>query len=674
MDSGKIIFKGFFCIILTLSAFCSASDQRTWTPSEMMKLKLLKDVQVSPDHQSALFVSTEALLTEEKDINISRIYKSSTNGKENPLPLTPSDSSAMQPRWSPDGQWIAFISDRSGSRQLYLMDPSGNKTTRITNSKNGIQTFRWAPDSHRMAFVMAENISPDSPSKSDAYLYKEAKQMNRLWLLDIQNSQKEPQPLTPRDYSVRGLGHFGTTNEEFDWSPDGKEIVFAYSPSIDWNDFSTRSTLAVVDLASGQMTHFDQATIHESMPKYSPDGKWISFMAADPSRLYSVNHTVFLYSRDGKKRIELAHTSNEGAFMIGPNLLGWTSDSKNVIFFEPKGTKYHLVLLPADGGPAKEIKTGDVFFKEPSLTYDGKALGIIVQSAEKPPEAFVTLIDSFEPIQISHLNDEFLHFRRIKTISVKWNSVDGEEIEGLLTFPSNYQKGQRYPLLLIIHGGPMGFFDESFVGTPFFYPIAAFAEEGFMVLRPNPRGSTGYGKKFRCLNFGDFGGKDFQDLMTGIDHLIQEGFADGDKLGVMGWSYGGYMTAWAITQTNRFKAASMGAGLCNLVSMSLTTDLLDMMKEYMGDFLINPSLYHQRSPLYHSMNIETPCLIQHGLEDKRVPVSQAYEFYEALKRLDKEVILTLYPRMGHRITEPKMQIDQMEQNLEWFTKHVMNSN
>lgn len=134
------------------------------------------------------------------------------------------------------------------------------------------------------------------------------------------------------------------------------------------------------------------------------------------------------------------------------------------------------------------------------------------------------------------------------------------------------------------------------------------------------------------------------------------------------------MTAWTITQTNRFKAASMGAGLCNLVSMSLTTDLLPMMKEYMGDFLVNPNLYHQRSPLYHTMNIETPCLIQQGLEDKRVPVSQAYEFYEALKRLDKEVVLTLYPRMGHRITEPKMQIDQMEQNLEWFTKYVMKSN
>jgi dipeptidyl aminopeptidase/acylaminoacyl peptidase len=357
--------------------------------------------------------------------------------------------------------------------------------------------------------------------------------------------------------------------------------------------------------------------------------------------------------------------------LAGPNLIGWTSDGHHVIFFEPKGTKYHLVLLPKNGEPAKELMMKDWLFKEPSLAHHGKAIGFIGQTADRPPEAFVTNLDDFEPKQISHVNETFLSFPKIRTEVIRWQAHDGIEIEGLLTFPIGYQPGKRYPLLLVIHGGPMGAFDESYIGTSYPYPLASFAEASFMILRPNPRGSSGYGRKIRCLNYGDWGGQDFQDLMAGVDKAIEEGWADSDKLGIMGWSYGGYMTAWGITQTNRFKAASMGAGLCNLVSMVGTTDLTQLLPDYLGDLWTNPSLYHARSPLYHVPKVETPCLIQHGMDDKRVSVLQAYEYYEALKCQGKEATLVLYPRMGHRFSEPKMQLDLMERNLDWFSHYLL---
>jgi dipeptidyl aminopeptidase/acylaminoacyl peptidase len=243
-------------------------------------------------------------------------------------------------------------------------------------------------------------------------------------------------------------------------------------------------------------------------------------------------------------------------------------------------------------------------------------------------------------------------------------------MEGLLTYPIGYQKGKVYPLLLVIHGGPLGFFDETFLGTPNPYPLAAFAQEGFLIFRPNPRGSSGYGKQFRSANYQDWGGGDFMDIMTGVEALIEKGIADPEKLGVMGWSYGGYMTAWAITQENRFKAASMGAGFCNLISINGTTDVHSFLTDYLGNYEENRSLYEGRSPINYLLNVDTPCLIQHGTADNRVPVSQAYEFYHGLKRLGKEATLVLYPGMEHRLSDPKMQLDAMQRNLRWFTLHL----
>jgi dipeptidyl aminopeptidase/acylaminoacyl peptidase len=217
----------------------------------------------------------------------------------------------------------------------------------------------------------------------------------------------------------------------------------------------------------------------------------------------------------------------------------------------------------------------------------------------------------------------------------------------------------------------MGFYTEAFLGTPRIYPTAAFAQEGFMILRANPRGSTGYGRAFRIANYKNWGGKDFEDILAGIDYLISQNLVDASRMGIMGWSYGGYLTAWGLTQTKRFKAASAGAGPYNLVSMSGTTDLVRFMSDYLGSFLESPELYAACSPLLNAASIQTPCLLQHGLADRRVPVSQSYEFYHLLKQLHKTVSLILYPETGHGITDPAMHLDSLKRNLEWFKEHLL---
>ena len=234
--------------------------------------------------------------------------------------------------------------------------------------------------------------------------------------------------------------------------------------------------------------------------------------------------------------------------------------------------------------------------------------------------------------------------------------------------------GKRCPLILIVHGGPMGVFSQNYVGVPSAsWPLAAFAAHGYAVLRPNPRGSGGYGKDFRFANLKDWGGGDYRDLMAGVDHVIAQGIADPDRLGVMGWSYGGFMTSWIITQTPRFKAASVGAGVTNLVSFTGTSDIPSFLPFYFGgEFWDDLDAYRKHSAMFNVKGVRTPTLILHGEKDERVPISQGYELYNALKRQGCATQMVVYPRTPHAPSEPKLLLDVLKRDLAWFDKYVKN--
>jgi dipeptidyl aminopeptidase/acylaminoacyl peptidase len=353
-----------------------------------------------------------------------------------------------------------------------------------------------------------------------------------------------------------------------------------------------------------------------------------------------------------------------------PTLIGWTADGR-LLYREVKRTRAAIFAMPPDGPPV-------AVYEPPSgmagagarLNSRGTHLGLPFETAADPPEAYLMKLGG-TPFQVSRANMDLPRLPLGKTEAIRWKSKDGMEIEGLLTYPANYQPGKRYPLILNIHGGPTGVFGETFIGRGSVYPIAVFAARGYAVLRPNPRGSGGYGKAFRFANYNDWGGRDYEDDQTGVDRVIEMGLADPDRLAIMGWSYGGYMTSWTITQTQRFKAAAIGAGVTDLWSFTGTSDIPGFLPDYFGG---EPSQqlenFRKHSPITYVKNVSTPTLILHGEADERVPPSQDYEYYHSLKTRGVTVKMVVYPRQPHGFQEPKFIMDVAQRHLDWVEKYV----
>jgi len=327
--------------------------------------------------------------------------------------------------------------------------------------------------------------------------------------------------------------------------------------------------------------------------------------------------------------------------------------------------------LPVDGSPAS-VLGGDVSVTTAALNRTGTALGFVVQDVDRAPEPYASRLGPvLAPHKLATVQPAFAApLGRSEPLT--WKSPDGRSIEGILTYPVDHRPGTKVPLLLVIHGGPAGVFSRTFIGAPSPYPLAAFAAHGYAVLRANPRGSSGYGKAFRVANRADWGGGDYQDLMSGVDRVVAMGVADPERLGVMGWSYGGFMTSWVVTQTKRFKAASAGAAVTNLMSFTGVTDIPGFVPDYFGgEYWDTFDAWRAHSALFAVKGVTTPTLIQHGDADDRVPISQGYEFYNALKRQGVTTRMTVYPRQPHSFTEPKMTLDAARANLEWFDRFIL---
>lgn len=628
--------------LIASSLFTTAAlaEATTWTPDATLNTKVISDPQLSPDNMEAAFVATDYRIVDEKGFALSRVYK-------NEAPITAPNAASMQPRWSPDGKTLAYVSKENGLKKLYLLDNSTHQSTLLTQGLKDVQTYSWSHDGQKIAFVMEDEKCSNT----------------RLYVYDF--SKKTCTPITPADYSVKGLGDFGTTNTEFDWSPDSKKIAFAYTTSPGLEAFYVFSNIGIVDLDSNEIRYF-KSDIFESTPRFSPGGNYIAYTKRSGNKLYGLTYRVSIRTVDGKEEKMLAATPNSGSSLSGPNLLGWNKDGSGVFFFEPKNTKFDLYLVPIDGSTPTALIQDRAFVREPALSADKSAISFVKQAPDTAPEAYFSTLKDFNPIKLSSVNESMTDYPIAKTEKISWDS-EGLTIEGLLTYPKDFQPGNKYPLLLIIHGGPMGVYEESYLGIPFAYPISVFSDDGYFVLRTNPRGSTGYGPEFRHANFHDWGGKDMNDILRGVDYVISQGFVDEERMGVMGWSYGGYMTAWIISQTNRFKAASMGAGISNISTMKSSTDLTCFISDCMGE---DEELYKLRSPITYVKNVTTPCLIQHGTDDKRVPPAQAHEWFNALEKEGKVANLLLYPGMGHRIPNTELLKQAMQSNVEWFNHYL----
>lgn len=648
--------------LLLLVFFAPVASAQTWEPELHMKLKAVGVPRVAPDGKKVVYTVNEAVMTADKSEFVTQIWMTTLDTKRH-VQLTYGDKSSTNPKWSPDGNWIAFTSNRKDNRnQLYLLNMSGGEAEPLTDSKGAVANFDWSPDGRSIAFTMTdfknEEEEKNDKGKNDFRWVDENVKLSRLYVLTVQkdaNGKREPRKLTTGNFNVDG----------FDWSNDGSRIAFSHTKSPVANFWPT-SDVSIVEVASAKVSVLTETPSAEFAPIYSPDGKSIALLASDTPPRWAQSSVIQIFPASGG-----APKSFVASYDAQPAIAGWSADGKRIYFSEAKGTGTQIYYLDIAANRIQEIKSTPAVVFGLNINRTGTMFGFVRQTSDIPADAFVASASDFTAVQITRVNEDVKLPPVGRTEVVTWKSNDGKEIEGLLTYPVGYQAGQRVPLILNIHGGPAGVFQQTFLGGRGVYPLATFSARGYAVLRPNPRGSSGYGTEFRRANTKDWGFGDYQDLMTGVDKVIAMGVADPERLGVMGWSYGGFMTSWIVTQTQRFKAASAGAPVTNLMSFNGTADIPAFVPDYFGgQFWEIMDVYQKHSPMFNVKGVSTPTMIQHGEADVRVPISQGYEFYNALKVKGVPTRMLVLPRQPHGPTEPKMQLAAMKSNLEWFEKYI----
>ena len=649
-------------LILGLSnAF--AQTKSNWSPTQTIKHKVISTVRVSPDGGKVVYAVKELKTIDGKSDFINHLFISDNNNT-NTIQLTQGEKNNINPKWSPDGKKIAFVSNRNGKNNLYCLNLAGGEAERLTDLKTGINEFKWSTTGNQIAFTSSdfetEEETGNKKSGNDWFFMNENFKQGRLHLLQLNKKDKNGIP------QITTLSKENRHINSFSWSPDDQWIAYAHAASGGVED-NTFCDISMIKISSGEVKVIANTPVGENQPLFSPDGKFIAYYNLDEKGIWGGKTSVKIFALENGSVQTLADTPNGPA-----ELIGWSSNGKTIYTLEPFHTSTKIFSLSSDGKQATEWTTGTKgVLSGLELNSKGTHFGFTFQNTSIPQDGYISSTNSFSALKISNINPELTNLPVPKTELISWKSFDGMEIEGLLTYPLNYEAGKKYPFILNIHGGPAGVFSENFIAVSGIYPLAALAENDIFILRPNPRGSNGYGLKFREANHRDWGGGDYKDLMAGVDYAISKGWADANKMGVMGWSYGGFMSSWIVGHNNRFKVASIGAPAVDLVTQDLTDDIPGFLPSYMEKQPYEDwKVYDDHSPLRFVQNVKTPVLLQHGQADVRVPFSQGIMYYNALKRRGVPVRFLVLPRQPHGPAEPSMILKTAQTNLSWMLHYL----
>ena len=628
-----------------------AVTKRRMTFDDVIALRTVADPQLSPDGKWVAYTVSRADL--EQNASDADIWLASTLG-EFPSRLTTSKKNDTSPRWSPDGKRLAFISAREEKPQIFVMPVGGGEPERLTEHKGGVRSIAWSPDGRSIAFIADQEPTPAEEKrikeKDDAVVVDTNYKFNRLWVIDVATK------------AARMLATGEVVASDPQWSPDGMRIAYATNPTPRADDGSL-TDIWVIPVSGGAARPLVAGAGADQSPRWSPDGTQIAYVTSPGSDVRQLRLAV-IPAVGGQPRIVAPE------FLYAPQAPSWSPDGRTLYFSAPVRTTGQLFAVPAAGGTPRQLTSLNGVITASSFARDGRTVAFTASTPEKPADVQVATLGgaALAPRQLTDHNPQVRDLLLGTSEVVTWKSSDGMEIEGVLLRPVGYEAGRRYPLVAYIHGGPAGAWTQGFAAG-WSNPGQVLAAQGYAVLYPNPRGSSSYGERFLRANIKDWGAGDYRDIQTGIDALVAKGLADSTKLAQAGWSYGGYMTAWTLTQTNRFKAVVVGAGLTDMYSMYATNDIPRTLDGYFGAEPWNDTTeYRKRSAMTYIKNARTPTLILHGMADLRVPIGQAQELYTGLKKNGVPVQLVMYPREPHGLQEPRHQLDKMRREVEWISR------
>lgn len=622
----------------------AGDSAKVLTPEAALNLRAISDLQFSPDGGRVAFVVAEPPKGERRARHIWVFEKKTGAARQ----FTFSTKDESSPRWSPDGKQLAFLSNREDQQQIYALRTDGGEAAALTKGKRTVQSFAWSPDGKQIAFLAPEAKSDaeekKEKDKDDARVVDKEDKHARLWLLTIATS--EAKALTEVKWQVSDLA----------WLPAGDRVIVSATDHPESDDETHRIFSVAVSDGAQNVLFAPHGPFGDL--RVSPDGMTVSYVGCRVDG--PVPHDLMLLDIGKRATRNLTGASLDR----GVHEHRWTKDGSMLavygdgfrnkfVGFSPEGMSKNPENPPAENVAGFAVS-------------DAGEVAFVGQSATTPQELWLWDQKS-APEQASHLNDSWKQFTLGKPESYKYKSFDGLEIEAALLKPAGAEGNSKLPLIALIHGGPTGNWQDSIETWG-----QLLAARGYAVFYPNIRGSAGYGQKFIEMNRGDWGGGDFKDVMWGVKDLIDRGIADPTKLGIGGWSYGGYMAEWAVTQTNDFKAAVSGAGLSDLISEYGSEEHPSYDEWFYGvpyepERLAN---FLNSSPFVHLRNAKKPTLILQGETDTTDPLGQSQELYRGLKHYGVETELVVYPREPHGLREEKHLLDRLNRMIAWYDKYV----
>ena len=553
--------------------------------------------------------------------------------------------------WSPNGKRLAFLSDggSAGQLQLYVTDVNSGTPLKLTSLKGSLAHPSWSPDGKSVALLFIENAArapgPLEAETAETGVIDQQIFIQRLTLVDV-GSGKVRQ-ISPADLYIH----------EYDWSPDGGSFTATAAPGPGDNNWYI-AQLYTINTVSGKTTSILKTSMQMANPRWSPDGRSVAFIGGLMSDEGLNGGDIFVVPAGGGQPRNLTPRRK-----ASPKWLEWMPSNRILSIENVDGSVAVTSLDPASG-ETKTLWTEDSALVL-SVTPDMKKSAVIRDSFEHPPEIWAGAISDWK--QVTHVNGE-LHAAWTTSRSIHWNN-EGYRLQGWLVYPRGFDASRRYPLIVAVHGGPAGMLTSHWPSTWNYETFLAAA--GYFVFYPNPRGSMGQGEEFTRANVRDFGYGDLRDILSGVNEVLKTAPVDPDRIGITGWSYGGFMSMWAITQTQIFRAAVAGAGLANWQSYYGQNQIDQWMIPYFGASVYDdPAIYARSSPMTYIKNVKTPTLILVGERDGECPLPQSYEYWHALKALGVETQFVVYPNEGHRISKPEHRRDTIRRAIGWFDLHL----